>query len=84
MKINPLAKFFFFLSLTIITTTLAGAEWMTGNTWISMGQNKVLGSQDFLRGLQFSIPFLAILTIHEFGHYVFSQKYKADDYKFKT
>ncbi len=78
MKINPLAKFFFFLSLTIITTTLAGAEWMTGNTWISMGQNKVLGSQDFLRGLQFSIPFLAILTIHEFGHYVFSQKYKAD------
>jgi Zn-dependent protease len=78
LKINPLAKFFFFLSLTIITTTLAGAEWMTGNTWISMGQNKVLGSQDFLRGLQFSIPFLAILTIHEFGHYVFSRKYKAD------
>ena len=31
-----------------------------------------------MRGLQFSIPFLAILTIHEFGHYVFSQKYKAD------
>jgi Zn-dependent protease len=78
LKINPLAKFLFFLSLTIITTTLAGAEWMTGNNWINFGQNKVLGSQDFWRGLQFSIPFLAILTIHEFGHYIFSKKYKAD------
>jgi membrane-associated protease RseP (regulator of RpoE activity) len=56
--------------LTVITTTLAGTEWtigkyvfLTGITW-----------DDFLIGFSFSIPFLAILTVHEFGHY-FTAKY---------
>lgn len=50
--------------LTLITTTLAGAEW-------SLGKFVILGMSwdDFLFGFHFSIPFLAILTIHEFGHY---------------
>jgi membrane-associated protease RseP (regulator of RpoE activity) len=29
-------------------------------------------------GLNFSITFLSILTIHEFGHYYFAKKYKLD------
>lgn len=56
--------------LTVITTTLAGTEWtigkyvfLTGITW-----------DDFLVGFSFSIPFLGILTVHEFGHY-FTAKY---------
>lgn len=32
---------------------------------------------DFWRGLQFSLPFLGVLTVHEFGHYYYSKKYKA-------
>jgi membrane-associated protease RseP (regulator of RpoE activity) len=49
---------------TFISTTLAGAEWTYGKsvygdfTW-----------QDFASGLSFSVPFLLILTVHEFGHY---------------
>ncbi|MCK6618595.1 MAG: site-2 protease family protein [Cyclobacteriaceae bacterium] len=49
---------------TFITTTIAGAEWTYGKsvyvefTW-----------QDFLSGMHFSVPFLLILTVHEFGHY---------------
>ncbi len=51
--------------LTFITTTLSGAEWAysksifyTDFTW-----------HDFLKGMEFSVPFLLILTVHEFGHY---------------
>jgi membrane-associated protease RseP (regulator of RpoE activity) len=51
--------------VTLITTTIAGAEWvysksifMEGYTW-----------EDFKSGFAFSIPLLAILTVHEFGHY---------------
>jgi len=52
---------------TVITTTLAGAEWMYGNVFFLVA--KPLGWTEFLQGFNFSIPFLAILTIHEFGHY---------------
>lgn len=75
---HPIFRFWFFLILTFVTTTLAGAEWMTGNYWVDFGQPKVLAFSDFLNGLQFSIPFLAVLTIHEFGHYYFAQQYKAE------
>jgi membrane-associated protease RseP (regulator of RpoE activity) len=49
---------------TFVTTTIAGAEWTYGKsvyvefTWA-----------DFVSGMHFSIPFLLILTVHEFGHY---------------
>lgn len=76
---NPRLRFFLFLSITLITTTLAGAEWMTGNFWFDFGQpNGALRFSDFWRGLHFSIPFLGILTVHEFGHYYFARKHKAD------
>lgn len=55
--------------ITLTTTTFAGAEWTIGKfvvldmTW-----------DDFLFGFRFSIPFLTILTFHEFGHY-FTARY---------
>ncbi|HMP99549.1 MAG TPA: site-2 protease family protein [Cyclobacteriaceae bacterium] len=55
---------------TLVTTTIAGAEWTYGKSiWIS-GYT----FDDFLSGLHFSIPFLLVLTTHEFGHY-FTAKY---------
>ena len=56
------------LLITIITTTLSGAEWM----W-AMPIGK-LGWDQILSGLEYSLPFLLILTFHEFGHY-FTAKY---------
>ncbi len=71
-------RFLFFLFLTLVFTTLAGAEWMSGNFWFDFGQkNRPLGWQDFLNGLQFSLPFLGVLTVHEFGHYFFAKRYRA-------
>ncbi|MEQ8904376.1 site-2 protease family protein [Ekhidna sp.] len=55
--------------VTVITTTFAGAEWTLGK-FIFFGMTW----DDFLFGFHFSIPFLLILTVHEFGHY-FTAKY---------
>lgn len=72
--------------VTIITTTMAGAEWMFGNIFSFVSSavhflaekmsgkdipltSTPMGWTQFFAGFQFSIPFLAILTIHEFGHY---------------
>jgi membrane-associated protease RseP (regulator of RpoE activity) len=56
--------------LTLVTTTMAGAEWMYGRLFIPIPGMQTLGWDEFLAGLNFSIPFLAILTVHEFGHYI--------------
>jgi membrane-associated protease RseP (regulator of RpoE activity) len=50
---------------TFITTTLAGAEWAYGRSIFMPDYSWT----DFIHGLEFSIPLLAILTVHEFGHY---------------
>ncbi len=56
---------------TFVTTTIAGAEWTYGKsvygefTW-----------NDFLSGMHFSVPFLLILTVHEFGHYFTAMYHK--------
>ncbi|WP_338875949.1 site-2 protease family protein [Spirosoma sp. SC4-14] len=55
--------------ITLVTTTMAGAEWMFGRLFIPIDGMKTLGWDEFVQGFQFSIPFLAILTVHEFGHY---------------
>src|SRR5690606_33485743 len=60
--------------ITLITTTLAGAEWMFGNLFVLV-ENK-LGWDEFLQGFHFSIPFLGVLTIHEFGHYFTARKHQ--------
>lgn len=59
----------FLFIATFVTTTIAGAEWTYGKsvyvafTW-----------DDFVSGMHFSIPFLLILTVHEFGHYFTARK----------
>lgn len=74
-----MARFILFLLLTLLSTTLAGAEWMTGNFWFNFGQKiRPLGLNDFFRGLTFSLPFIGVLTVHEFGHYYFARRHKAD------
>ncbi len=58
--------------VTLVTTTLAGAEWVHGKS-IFMPE---YSWQDFLSGLSYSVPFLLILTAHEFGHYFTAIHYK--------
>lgn len=60
--------------ITLITTTIAGAEWMTGKSLL-YGLETITPEQ-LLAGMHFSIPFLAILTVHEFGHYFMAQYHK--------
>ena len=66
--------------LTLVTTTASGAEWMYGLSFIppdwlydakTIQQYKLhsMGWPQFWQGLNFSIPFLLVLTAHEFGHY---------------
>ncbi len=55
--------------VTLTTTTLAGAEWIFG-TSVFVGMSR----SEFVDGFAFSLPFLGILTVHEFGHY-FTAKY---------
>ena len=54
--------------LTVICTTIAGAEWMYGR-WLFIGEYS-LTQDEIFSGLSFSIPFLLILTVHEMGHFV--------------
>ncbi|MGF1533701.1 MAG: site-2 protease family protein [Bernardetiaceae bacterium] len=60
--------------LTFIATTFAGAEWIWGRPffWVS----PALTWAHFWDGLHYSIPFLGILTVHEFGHYFVAQYHR--------
>lgn len=60
--------------VTIITTTIAGAEWMYSKFLFFVDEEHLMSWQDFKDGFQFSIPFLLILSCHEFGHY-FTARY---------
>jgi membrane-associated protease RseP (regulator of RpoE activity) len=60
--------------ITLLTTTLSGAEWIHGSSFYFSSDK--MGWHEFLKGFQFSIPFLGILTIHEFGHYFTARKHK--------
>lgn len=53
--------------ITLVTTTVAGAEWLFGSSFLDAF--RPMGWPQFLAGLQFSLPFLGVLTVHEFGHY---------------
>ncbi len=66
--------------LTLVTTTAAGASWMYGLSFIPPEWEydaqtiqkyhlRSLGWAEFWAGLQYSVPFLTVLTVHEFGHY---------------
>ena len=56
--------------VTILTTTASGAEWM----YMYPPTSGMLSWAQILDGFQYSIPFLLILTCHEFGHY-FTARY---------
>lgn len=58
--------------LTFVTTTLAGAEWTFGKSVLSPDYSWA----DFLSGMPYSVPFLLILSVHEFGHYFTAIHYK--------
>lgn len=51
--------------VTLITTTLGGAEWTYGKSIFNPGYTW----SDFQDGLPYALAFLGILTVHEFGHY---------------
>ncbi len=61
--------------LTLVTATIAGAEWVFGKSIYAVGEGDslTLNSQyswaNFFSGLPFSLSFLLILSVHEFGHY---------------
>lgn len=52
--------------VTFVTTTLSGSEWVYGRSVLDPTYSWV----DFTSGFEFSVPFLAFLTFHEFGHYI--------------
>jgi membrane-associated protease RseP (regulator of RpoE activity) len=70
-----LLQIFLFI-ITFISATLTGAEWIYGRVFF-IGEN-TLGWPEFFEGLKYSIPFLGVLTIHEFGHYFTAKKHKTD------
>lgn len=66
--------------VTFITTTLAGTEWIFGRFFFlnddGIGWNKWMTMEKWNQGLTFTIPFILILTVHEFGHYFTARWYK--------
>lgn len=64
-KIKKISVHLLLFIATLFTTIHAGEEWTHGKS-IWMGDYTW---DDFWQGLHFAIPFLLILTVHEFGHY---------------
>ena len=62
--------------LTLVTTTIAGAEWTWGSSFIN--SFRPMGWHEFLTGFNYSIPFLLFLTTHEFGHYFMAKYHKVE------
>lgn len=60
--------------ITLTTTTLAGTEWQFSR-FLGLEENP-LTWEYFLKGFSFSLPFLGILTVHEFGHYFTAKWHK--------
>ncbi len=72
---HPFVHLFLFI-LTLLATTASGAEWMTGRFFFFLDPKNSLHLQDLWQGLWFSVPFLGILTAHEFGHYFMAKYHK--------
>jgi membrane-associated protease RseP (regulator of RpoE activity) len=56
-----------FFIITFVATTLAGGEWLYGRSVFST--EKPLTWDYFLWSMQYSIPFVGILLVHELGHF---------------
>ncbi len=64
--------------LTLLTTTLAGVQLTRGDidflplgVW---GFPPLPGPGEWARGLWYALPFLGVLTVHEFGHYFVARR----------
>ncbi len=62
---------FLFLAMTLFTTTVAGIE-IAGFTLEQLNSEPDI----LTRGLLYSVPLIAILTVHELGHFFTSNIYK--------
>lgn len=66
--------------ITCITTTLAGSEWIYGHPILGGPNGEWIAPwftwEKFWGGTRYSIPFLAFLTCHEFGHYFTARYYR--------
>jgi len=65
--------------ITLVTTTIAGAEHATGKIfagWGLVSPEGLLKLDDWHKGLPYAISFLAFLSFHEFGHYFTSLYHK--------
>ena len=51
---------------TLIVTTFAGMEWVTGKSILMVGLDWDAIEKGFI---WYALPFLGFLTVHEFGHY---------------
>jgi membrane-associated protease RseP (regulator of RpoE activity) len=64
--------------LTLATTTLAGIQLLRGGLgWLPLEVFALRGPAlwaELQRGLAYALPFLGVLTVHEFGHY-FTARY---------
>ncbi|TRX61695.1 site-2 protease family protein [Fulvivirga sp. M361] len=58
--------------VTFLSTTFSGSFFIKGKMW---GYTEY-SWEDFLTGMQYSVPFLLILTVHEFGHYFTARYHK--------
>mgnify|MGYP005751291819 CR=1 FL=1 len=68
--------------LTLTTTTIAGAEWRFGKLFFwgpdGFSWMGTFTWAELAAGLYFSLPFLGVLTVHEFGHYFTAKHYRTD------
>jgi membrane-associated protease RseP (regulator of RpoE activity) len=62
--------------LTFVTTTLAGSEWVHAKSISALLVGGTYTWEDFLGGMPYSVPFLLILSVHEFGHYLTAVHYR--------
>ncbi|WP_347156727.1 site-2 protease family protein [Pontibacter chitinilyticus] len=66
--------------ITLVTTTISGAEWEKGKLLFldqyGLNWSGTLSWDELLAGLYFSLPFLGVLTVHEFGHYFTARHYR--------
>lgn len=63
------------LVLTVLATTLAGGEWLYGKSILGK-EERALDWEYFIKSMQFSIPFIGILFVHEMGHLLTSIRHK--------
>ncbi len=80
-KVKEYLWFVVLLSITLITTTLAGMMWTLGKPLFMNMQGELIfppqfTQEELIAGLSYSLPFLGILTVHEFGHYITARFYK--------